>query len=244
MKINLLLCLFFISFTSLGQSDFLLGKWKFEKIPENIDIDDLGLEMAKDLFKDMSFSFDATNYSQFIMGKSESGTWRLIDGDKYELTASKGYRLEVGIKKISDTQIIYTQDNIELQLLKTNEKVIIEKQTNTLDKIEGIIINPETLESTWIYNGQIKDGKENPLILKHDTDEIVNYTFKKDRTFINRAPFGIELIGTWKIENDGKTIQVDSQEKSEFLKVVMLNTSELHLYNPLNESIIKFKKKK
>ena len=109
--------------------------------------------------------------------------------------------------------------------------------------MEGIDIIPSDLIGKWFYNGRIKDGKQSDLILKHNKNEVVNYTFKENSEFINRAPFGIELKGTWSIDKDKEMLMIQSNEKSEYVKVVKLKNNELHLYNPKNESILKFIRK-
>jgi len=241
-KRSLFLTLLLITSFSFAQKDFLAGKWKYEKIPDNIEIDEQGLKMANEFFKDMTLSFDQNNYTQFAMGKSESGTWSLISKSTYEFNSSKGYKYEVIIKKVSENQIIFKQKNREWQLIKSDQKATIEIQKNSLDKTEGIEIISENLLGKWFYNGRIKDGKESGLILKHNKEEVVNYEFKKDGMFINNAPLDIELIGVWKIGKAKRTLVIESENKTEFIKIVKLDEKELHLYNPKNESILKFKK--
>jgi hypothetical protein len=238
----LLLNLLFVSSFVIAQDNFLIGKWKYERIPEHIKIDEQGLKMTNDFFKDMTLAFDKNNYSQFVMGKSENGTWSLISDDVYEFNSSKGYKYQVEIKKISKNQIIFKQQNREWQLIKSDEKTNIETIENSIDKIEGIFIDKVKLIGKWFYNGQIKAGKENNLILKHNDTEIVNYTFLENGNFINKSPFEIELIANWEIGNDNKTLVIVSEELAEFLKIMKLNDTELYLYNPKNDSILKFKR--
>lgn len=242
-KILLILSLLQITSISYSQeNNFLIGKWKYEKIPDHIDIDEQGLKMANDFFKEMTLSFDQKNYTQFVMGKSENGTWSLISEHKYEFNSSRGYKYEVAIKKVSENQIIFKQENREWQLVKLDQQATIKIEENTLDKIKGVEITARNLIGKWFYNGRIKDGKESTLILKHDKSEVVNYLFKKDGMFINKAPLNVELIGIWKIGDDKTTLAIESQNKIEFVKVIKLDEKELHLYNPKNESILKFKK--
>lgn len=237
----LILNLLVFTLFSFGQENFLFGKWKYEKIPDHIEIDEQGLKMANEFFKEMTLSFDQKNYAQFVMGKLESGTWSLVHENVYEFNSAKGYSYEVEIKKISDNQIIFKHQNREWQLVKSNEKPTIEIQESSLDKVEGIDINEELLIGIWFHNGQIKNGKEIELTLKHKKNEVVNYTFKENGKFLNKAPLGIKLKGFWKVDNN--ILEIMSDEKSEFIKIVKLNQTELHIYNPKVESIIKFNKK-
>lgn len=243
MKNLLLLLLTLVTLTSFGQQNFILGKWSYEKIPDHLELDEESIKLSNQFFKDLSISFDSKNYQQIIMGKSETGTWSLLSDDLYKFSSSKGYDYDVEIKKINDNQIIFKFNNKEFQLLKTDEEVNIESHGNLIDKIEGVEINSKDLIGKWFYNGRIKDGKESDLILKHNKNEIANYTFKKNGEYINKAPFGLELFGIWDIKKDKKTLIIKSDGKSEFLKVTKLNETEIHLYNPKNDSIIKFKKK-
>jgi hypothetical protein len=76
MKIFLLFInLIIISLSSFAQENFLIGKWKFEKIPVHIKIDEQGLKLSQDFFKVMTISFDDKNYTQFMMNKIENGNW-------------------------------------------------------------------------------------------------------------------------------------------------------------------------
>jgi hypothetical protein len=241
-KIFIILNLLFLTSLSYAQDDFLIGKWKYEKIPDHIEIDEQGLKMANEFFKEMTLSFDEKNYTQFVMGKSENGNWSLISENLYEFNSTKGYKYEVEIKKISENQIIFKQQNREWQLIKSEEKADVEIEENILDNVEGTDIDKKALLGKWYHNGQIKDGKDNDIILKHNKSELVNYTFLNDGKFINKAPLEIELIADWKIDVDNQTLIIESEDLTEFLKVIKLSDKELHLYNPKNKSIIKFKR--
>lgn len=241
-KSLIILKLLFINYFSFSQDNFLIGKWRYEKIPDYIKIDEQSLKMANDFFKEMTLSFDQNNYNLFVMGQSEIGTWNLIKEGLYEFNSTKGYKYEVEIKKINDNQIIFKQQNREWQLLKSEEKATIEKEENALDKVKGVDIEKEKILGTWYHNGQIIDNKEKNIILKHSKTELVNYTFLKGGKFINKAPLESELIANWNIANDNQTLIIKSDDLTEFLKVVKLNDTELHLYNPKNESILKFKR--
>ena len=241
-KIFIILNLLLLTSLSFAQENFLIGKWKYEKIPDHIEIDEQSLKMANEFFKEMTLSFDQNNYNLFVMGKSENGKWSLIGENMYEFNSVNGYKYEVEIKSISENQIIFKNQNGEWQLIKSEEKADVETEENMLDKIKGTNIDKNILLGTWYYNGQIKDGKDNDLILKHNNSEIVNYTFLEDGKFINKAPLEIELIANWKIDADNQTLIIESEDLTEFLKVINLNDTELHLYNPKNKSIIKFKR--
>ena len=241
-KILIILNLLFLTSISYTQDDFLIGKWKYEKIPDHIEIDEQGLKMANEFFKEMTLSFDEKNYTQFVMGKSENGNWSFIGDNLYEFKSSKGYKYKVEIKTISENQMIFKQQNREWQLIKSEEKADVEIEENILDNVEGTDIDKKTLLGKWYHNGQIKDGKDNDIILKHNKSELVNYTFFNDGKFINKAPLEIELIANWKIDADNQTLIIESEDLSEFLKVIKLRDTELHLYNPKHKSIIKFKR--
>lgn len=241
-KIFILLQLLFLTSLSFAQDNFLIGKWKYEKIPDYIKIDEEGLQMANEFFKDMTLSFDQKNYNQFVMGISENGTWTFIKNGIYEFNSTKGYKYKVEIKKVSDNQIIFKANDSEWQLIKSDENAVIEKEENVLDQVKGVDIDKEKLLGKWYHNGQIKDNKENDIILKHNKTELVNYTFLKDGKFINKAPLEIESIAKWNIADDNQTLIITSDNLTEFLKVVKLNDTELHLYNPKNNSVIKFKR--
>lgn len=242
MKKLLFLFLTLVCLSTFGQQNFLLGKWSYEKIPDHLELDKESIKLSNQFFKDMTIAFDAKNYQHIIMGKPETGTWNLMSGNLYKFTSSKGYEYDVEIKKISDNQIIYKFNNKEFQLLKSNEDIKIEAQENLINNIKGIDIDTNILNGKWFYNGRTKDNKESNLILKHNKNEIVNYTFKNSGEYINKAPLGLELYGIWSIKNDKRTLVIKSEGKSEFLKVLKLNQTDLHLYNPKNDSVIKFKR--
>ncbi|WP_026756024.1 hypothetical protein [Sediminibacter sp. Hel_I_10] len=225
-----------------AQDNFLIGTWTYEKIPDHVDIDDEGLEIANEFFKDMKLSFDQSHYNHLVMGKLETGTYALLSDSTYQFNASKGYSYAVELIALSDYQLIFKQDSRELQFSKISTNPTIEIAKNTMAEIVGIKINAADLIGTWFYNGRIKNGKESDLILKHNETEIVNYTFLDTGDFINRSPFEIELTGTWSIDADQQTLWIDSDNLKESLKVVKLDASELYVYNPKNASVLKFKK--
>ena len=237
----------FLSILLLGsslfaQDNFLVGEWKFEQIPDYVEMDEQGREMAEKFLREMTVSFDEKNYSQSIMGQTDDGTYVSAGGDAYTFKSSRGVKFEVEIKKISENQIIFKQRHQELQLIKSAAEANIEKSENRLDAIAGEEIESEKLLGQWFYNGRIKDGEHSDLILKHSEDEVVNYTFMEDGTYINKAPLGIDIEAKWMLEDDNQTISIESEEMTESLKVVKLSKKELHLYNPKNDSVLKFKR--
>jgi len=121
-KSLLILNLIFISSLCFAQENFLIGKWKYEKMPDHIEIDEQGLKMADNFFKDMTMSFDENNYTLFLMGKSENGTWTSVKETIYEFNSTKGDKYEVEIKKVSDNKIIFKSKDKEWQLIKLLDK--------------------------------------------------------------------------------------------------------------------------
>lgn len=121
-KSLLILNLILLSSLCFSQENFLIGKWKYEKMPDHIEIDEQGLKMADIFFKDMTMSFDENNYNLFLMGKSENGTWTSVKETIYEFNSTKGNKYEVEIKKVSDNQIIFKQKDKEWQLVKLSDK--------------------------------------------------------------------------------------------------------------------------
>ncbi|MEM7163464.1 MAG: hypothetical protein AAF487_13600 [Bacteroidota bacterium] len=190
----------------------------------------------------MTLSFDKENYTQFVLGKSESGNWSSIGENLYEFNSTKGYTYEAEIMQISDNQIIFKKQSGEWQLIKSSEKADLVFEENILDKIKGINIDRKTLLGKWYHNGQNINGNENDIILKHSNTELVNYTFLDNGEFINKAPFEIELSANWTIDKDNQTLIIESDELTEFLKVTKLNETELYLYQPISKSVIKFKR--
>lgn len=239
-KITFILLLAF--FATHAQNHFLIGTWNYEKIPDHIEIDEQGIKMANEFFKDMNLSFEQNKYTFTIMGKSESGVWNSLGENIYELTSSKGKKLNVEITKINEKQIIFKQQNREWQLIKVDEEANIEVKKNVLDTIKGIEIDKKLLIGKWYYNGQIKNEKENNIILKHSEKEIVNYTFLSNGTFINKAPLEEEFKANWKIDTNNQTLLIESQDQVEYLKVTKLNSKELYIFNPQTNSILKFQK--
>lgn len=241
-KISAILSLLFLSSFSFAQKDFFIGTWKYEKIPDHLEMDEESTKMSNQFFKDMTLTFDATNYTQSVLGRSENGSWTFIEENKYEFSSTKGAKYEVELKKVSENQIILKIEKREWQLMKSDETLSVEKEENVLDKIEGVDIVRELLIGQWFNNGQIKDGKESGLILKHNEEELVNYSFLEDGTFINKGPLEIVIKTPWEIADDNQTIIIEGEEMTESLKVVKLSKTELHLYQPRNNSVLKFKR--
>ncbi len=231
----------FISFSVIAQTDFLLGDWVYEKIPESKGMNDQEQEMMKDLFGGTKLSFYNEKYIVSMMGRSDKGTWKKLEGNMYELKSSSGMTQEVGIDKISDNQMIFVfLEGKEIQMLKSGVGSDIDVGEDKLASVKGVNIKTYLLYGSWNYNGQIKEGVDDGLILKHDKDEVVNYSFIKGGKFINKAPLGVKLKATWSIDSDKQTLLIKSKNKTESLKVVKLSKSELHLYNPTVDAIIKF----
>lgn len=239
----LLLPLFFLYNTAIAQDELPLGKWDFEKAPDHLGLEEKEAEMMNKFFKDFTVSFDENNFTLVMMGRTDSGTWTSNGKNSFTLNSSKGMEYPLIITKLSDTQIIFNIDGKEFQLIKSEEGPNIEIVENSIDKVEGIEIAKGKIIGTWMYTGSIKDGKEDGLILNHKKGEVVNYTFKKNNSFINRAPLGVVLDAKWSIGKNKKILTIITDETTEKLKVVKLTKNELHLFNPANESIITFTRK-
>jgi len=240
MKYYLTLIITLLFQLAYAQSN-LEGKWGFDSFPESIEMDDEGREMAQMFFKDMSLSLDSVNFSLILMGSEESGTYTSNENDLFEFNSSSGTSSTVLIKELDENKIIFGHNDKEFILKRFNEKPLINPKTNSLNKAVGISINKDLLCGKWMHNGQTS-GIIKDLKLKHNSDELVSYSFSQSGEFLNKAPFEMILGGTWNVANDQKTLIVGSEHKIERFKVMKLNESELELYNPKNETVYKFLK--
>lgn len=242
-KYILILLMCIGTFNLFSQNNTLDGKWKFEKAIIDTEIDEESKQMLNTMFESMFLAFDSNKYQQSIMGKAENGTW-IKDEDGLFFISSKGYEYEVSIEIISDTQIIFNHNKMKIQLKKIESEFKIDDFTDNIDKITGIEIDKLKLTGKWICIGVIKnDGKLFPAI-KHSKEEPTNYNFKEDGVFENKAPLGLKRYAYWEISENLKMIILQSDNKNEYLKVVKLNETELEIFSPINESIIKFEKEK
>jgi hypothetical protein len=124
-KLILLFSVFlFISFSALAQDSFLIGDWTYEKIPDSMEIGQEGRKMMDQFFAKSTISFEENNFSVSMMGKDDHGTWRKLDGDKYELYSSvAGSTNEVSFSKVSDDQIIFTfAEGKSMQMKRSGKK--------------------------------------------------------------------------------------------------------------------------
>jgi len=78
----------FIAFSALAQDSFLIGDWTYEKIPDSMEMGEEGRKMMDQFFAKSTISFEDNNFSVSMMGKDDHGTWKKLDGDKYELNSS------------------------------------------------------------------------------------------------------------------------------------------------------------
>ena len=70
-KISAILSLLFLSSLSFAQKDFFIGTWKYEKIPDHLEMDEESTKMSNQFFKDMleyirMFGFHGGNVRIFI----------------------------------------------------------------------------------------------------------------------------------------------------------------------------------
>ncbi len=239
-KVLFIIAFLFTTYISYAQDSSILGVWKYEKMVSEEEMDEKGVEMANMMFGDMTLAFDKENYSFQSMGKVETGTWTDNGNNIYALNSSKGYSQDVELKPISENQLIFNMQGKGWQLTKTSNIAHIELEVRNINKIEGVKVNEKDLLGTWVYDGQIKNGKESGIILKHEGDELVSYTFQKDGTFINKAPLGVVLEAKWSLDTDEQTLVIESEELTEYLKVVKMTVTDLHLFNPKVDAVIKF----
>lgn len=242
-KIILIFSILLISLNSIAQNDFLEGKWCFDSIVSNDEMDEQSKQMIQMVLKNMYLAFNSDKYEQSIMNKVERGNW-LTDEDGTYFISSLGYEYLVSINKKSDSLIIFNHNDMSIQLKKYTDYYEIENFVNNLDKVEGIEIDSNLIVGIWNNTGTVKkDGTEFPAI-KHSKKEPTSYNFKSDGIFENKAPLGIELFAYWSISEDLQYIILQSEEKNEYFKILKLDDKFLEIYNPKNESIVKFEKNK
>lgn len=242
-KIITLILLVLGTFNALSQMENLDGKWSFEKIINEKELDEQGEMLLEKMCIGMYLAFDSTKYEQSLMDKVELGTW-VEDDDGLFFISSRGYEYEVTIEKISENQLIFTHNKMKIQLLKTESKFKIADFVDNIDKVEGIEIDKKKLIGKWNWlETTRKDGKTLPAI-KHSKEEETSYNFKKNDLFENKAPLGMKLFAYWSVSDDLKLIILQSNNKNEYFKILKLTKMELEIFNPKDESILKFVKGK
>jgi len=114
----------FIAFSALAQDSFLIGDWTYEKIPDSMEMGEEGRKMMDQFFAKSTISFEDNNFSVSMMGKDDHGTWKKLDGDKYELNSSvAGTTNEVSFTKVSDDQIVFTfAEGKSMQMKRSGKK--------------------------------------------------------------------------------------------------------------------------
>ena len=86
----------------------LLGDWMYEKIPDSkgATADDQ-LKLVQ-VFGDTKLVLTKTDYTISIMGTMDTGTWKKLDPVTLELKSASGRTQKVGIKRLSERQMIFT----------------------------------------------------------------------------------------------------------------------------------------
>lgn len=240
-KIILVFSILLFSLNSKAQNEFLEGKWVFDTIVSSDEMDAQSKQMIEMMFKGMYIAFNSDKYEQSIFDKIERGNW-LTDEDGTYFISSLGYEYLVSLNKKSDNLIIFSHKEMSIQLKKDTDYYEIEDFVNNLDKVEGIEIDANLIVGIWNNIGTTKkDGTELHTI-KHSKSEPTSYNFKSDGIFENKAPLGIELYAYWSVSEDLQYIILQSEEKNEYFKVLKLDNNSLEIYNPKNESVLKFER--
>lgn len=240
-KIILTLSILLISISLFSQNEILDGKWTFDQVQSNEEMDEESMQMIELIFNGMYLAFDSNKYEQSIMDKTENGTW-IKDEDGMYFISSKGFEYFVSIEKKSDSIILFNYKKMKIQLKKSEESFQIQDFEDSLDKVDGIDIDSTIIIGKWNWTGTIKkDGTNSPAI-KHSKDEPTNYNFKSGGVFENRAPFGMKLYAYWQVSEDLQYLIIQSEDKNEYFKVLKLENNFLEIYNPKDESILKFEK--
>jgi len=104
--------------------DFIIGgQWVYDKVPDDKELSKKEQDMATGLFEKTTLSFISKEKYATTNGKmSDKGTWKILDENALELTSSSGMKQKLGIKKLSDSQIIITFNETIDIVMKKNGK--------------------------------------------------------------------------------------------------------------------------
>lgn len=260
-KLIIVLNLLLVTGLAFSQDHFLIGKWDFDKIPDEMEIDEEGAKFMNQMFGDMSISFDEKNYSVVMMGRPENGSWSLIEGEVYKFDNGKEVKDDIKIRQINDNQILFSLGGDKfLQLKRSNEKAILNVESSdlaqptsrpsrykaTVKPTQGVDTTKELLYGKWTHNGAVineddsdfmKEIKAEPA--KHSDTELFNYTFLEDQTYVYKGPLESVVNGTWELDKENQTLVLNG-DYTERLIIMKSNESELHLYRSANNFIMKF----
>jgi len=239
--ISLLILLVLITSGTINAQD-IQGTWVFEKVPESVEMDQASRDMIRKMMQDMTMSFDGTNFQAVARGDVETGVYEKLNDTLYRITSSTGSIREVPMRINKDGFLVLGTAKQPLLLKRISGDVEIVPETNRLDRVKGFAIKEEDLMGKWNYAGRVIEDTESDLVLNHKEGVVSSLEFSDEYYFLNLAPFGMELEGIWRLEEDGATIAIENDSKTEYLKVVSLIEGNIRLYNPKNDSILIYKK--
>ena len=172
MKKTLLFLIAILTVINVSSQELdLNGKWIFEDISSEKEIDEKGKRMAEMMFEGMYLAFDSNKYQQSMMGKIENGNW-LEDEDGIFFISSKGYEYQVSIKELSEDRILFILNNMSLKLKRTESDFMIPDFVDNLDKIKGIEIDEKLLAGKWNWVETIKKNGDSAPAIKHSKNRI------------------------------------------------------------------------
>ncbi len=110
------------SATPITKDSFLFEDWVYDKIPNNRGATSEDQMTMRQVFGSTRLTLTKDDYTLSMMGTMDTGTWKSLVGDTYELKSASGRTQKIGLKKINNNQMIFTfLGDKELQMRKSGD---------------------------------------------------------------------------------------------------------------------------
>jgi|GEM_PF-5261771 len=98
----------------------LFGNWIYEKVPDYKGASSEDQSKMKQVFGSTELVLTESDYTLSMMGTMDTGTWRSLKGETYELKSASGKTQEVKLRIINDQELIFTfLGDKEIQMRKS-----------------------------------------------------------------------------------------------------------------------------
>lgn len=235
LKKSFFVLVLFTSFSVFSQIDVnqLYGKWDFESMITEKEMDSVGLAMMEVMFTKATFQFSKEGLYKSTLIVVDSGSWTYTGkGNTISLHSNRGNVDELIILMLDEETLqigMGKKAKFELKRLGASDELV-----KAVPAFEFVTATEAEVAKKWFFLRQVKadnNGLSDELV---DAMQVLlkgNYLdFKANGSYVNYNRIAdVKEKGTWEFNEDRKSIVVSVESTKKIFNILSISDSELEL---------------